>query len=349
MIDLKIENVPQVSGNHPDYPKYRVALMIQQVRNELKVGEGRLSPIKFVEQLIKQYLDEGAVAASTWRTYRHYVVQYLRQFRDDEVQIALDLLQAQKVTTGTAAKQKEKEVTAEDLNGLIEHLMKVGQRSDSKYAVLTAAWLTATILTGLRPAEWETAKLYLAGDTQSNRVEIAVLKVDNAKASAERSFGPHRKIHLTSLSPKELSMVVDFHKGLRALLENEGVTFSQVYEGCRQQLIRTSKQLWGAEKSITLYSGRHEFKERASKVLPWEYVCAVMGHKKKRSGTAYGSGGSSVAPKVDANANIALPDPKDVLKVMRANVASEKALEKGLNQSVEPTAKVQATTAPEFG
>ena len=327
MIDLRFQNIAPVPQSHAMYQEYRVDLMVKLAREKLKLrDQDRLGPIAFVEALIETYIEEGKVAASTWRTYRHYIVGYLANLHDDEVSIAIDLLQAQKIGENEPSHRKEKEVTFEDLQTIITRLMKIGKRSDSKYALMTAAWLTATTLTGLRPTEWQGAELAIARGEQG-QVIAAVLKVWNAKASDERSFGVTRKLHLSNLSPKNLAIVADFHAAFQTLLANGETNFETIYEGCRQQLIRTSKQLWGSEKSITLYSARHEFKERASKVMPWAFVSAAMGHKKKRSGSAYGSGRSSVAPKVDKNANIALPDTADVLKVMKFNTDPGKQVE----------------------
>ena len=329
MINLEKKMIAPKNNNENGYEEYRTDLLINQTREHIGLSHNeRLGPIQFAENLIEIHITLGQLAPATWRQYKWLAIQLLETLNDDEASEAISILESQIVSKGGQNPTKSKQISTADFNALISRLIFVGKRPNALYAHTTAGWLQATIITGLRPTEWEDAVVIGSG------TDYPILKVTNAKADLRRSFGKYRHIHLRGLTEQDIHLVVSFVTTIQSL--NSGMKFPALQESCRQQLKRTCYQLWRRKKSISLTSARHEFKNRAQKVMPWEYVSALLGHKKKESGGAYGSGKGSFAPVVDARANFVLPDTQDVLSVLRHNQTNELKNELTVTPEIPP-------------
>ncbi len=187
--------------------------------------------------------------------------------------------------------QKAKRLSASDLS----RLMDVLQRSCSKWGAITAIWIYAGYLTGLRPSEWATAKV---GVDEKGR---PVLIVSNGKATNGRAFGEHRHIALDKLSDRERSCIE-----AQVRTANEYEThhdFGVLYDGCRMLLHAITRRLWpNRTHHPTLYTARHMFASNAKQVFSKIEVAALMGHASQRTAALhygkrrYANGGLNVHP-----------------------------------------------------
>lgn len=203
--------------------------------------------------------------------------------------------------------QKAKRLATPDLRRLMGAL----KDSRSRWGNMTAIWIYAGYLTGLRPAEWATAKV------GKNLKGQMVLTVENAKATNARSFGETRDIQLTKMTPKDLACIEEqvrvsneWHKAGR---------FEEFYDGCRFLLLGVNKRLWPKRTTHpTLYTSRHMFASNAKSVFSKVEVAALMGHgSADTAGLHYGkkryaNGGLKVEP---SDINVATvsamnPNPK---------------------------------------
>jgi len=168
-----------------------------------------------------------------------------------------------------------------------------------EYAIATADWLRAGLLTGLRPCEWRTARL-----------DGSVLVVDCAKSAAPRL----RHMDLSALSEADLR-VVNVHaeraSGWRVL-----GSFEHAQLGCAATIRNACCRLWPApgRRYYTLYSARHQFSSNAKTEHPAVEVSALLGHvTTKTAQRHYGRRGG--AWRHDDRPGTVLPDPAEVALV----------------------------------
>jgi integrase len=175
--------------------------------------------------------------------------------------------------------RRKKVVTQEDI-GLIEAYI---EKNNSKWGESLVIWLKSSVLTGLRPNEWQTASLIEEG----NRV---ILKSDNFKYNKDRSYAPFREIDLTNIGEGFIKLVrqqLAIVNGMKA----ERMTESH-YIGCAGLLLNLNRKIWPRRKgNITLYTGRHQFSSNAKADDDCSDLerAAMMGHKTtKTSREGYG-------------------------------------------------------------
>lgn len=187
--------------------------------------------------------------------------------------------------------QKAKRLSISDLSRLMDEL----QWSRSKWGRLTAIWIHAGYLTGLRPSEWATAKVDV------DKKDRPVLIVSNGKATNARSFGEHRHITLDQLSDHERSCI---EAQVRTASEyQKHHDFETFYDGCRMLLHAITRRLWPKRTNHpTLYTTRHMFASNAKKVFSKIEVAALMDHASQHTAALhygkrrYANGGLNVHP-----------------------------------------------------
>ena len=196
-----------------------------------------------------------SLSKSTWRTYRSALTFYTELMyersllKTAEVDFLKETLngygECLKQTTKTSS-QKRKNQQNKDHNLLMAHL----RASKSSFAPRLMMWLHVNRMVGLRPCEWNNARVNGVDDRIS-------LIVDNAKTTNGRSHGIKRIIPIDHISEPNVANIGKFAGYCSHLSPSE---FKSLYEGCRKLLQRSSRKLWGKRlKHITLYSSRHQF------------------------------------------------------------------------------------------
>lgn len=272
-----------------------------------------LTPLQIAHWLIdKRY----GFSKSTWRQYRAALI-FAFKFPQTESSDAHALLIAinrleqtqpapgKKMQKRTSA-QKTKKVRDEDLIRLLKYFSSKSPR----YGFETQAWLLSGIWTGLRPCEWEEAKV-------NTNNELIVI---NAKSTNGRSHGKTRTIELTGLDNLE-RQVVDFHlknvQQAKLVSEFRGDSgFSQFYTHCRSCLYQATRTLWPSRKQyISLYSARHQFSANAKKNgFSLVQIAALMGHASIETPATHYGRRSAGCGSMKVNAN-----EEDMLRVLELN------------------------------
>ncbi len=174
---------------------------------------------------------------------------------------------------------KRKFLPLDDLDRLETRLRRLAR---SPMAVVTADWLRAGCLTGLRPCEWSDASL--DGD---------LLTVRNRKTSNGRGNGVFRTLDLSALSNADLSVVARMAErgaGWAAL-----GTYASRQAACAEIVREACLAIWPSpRRHYTLYSARHQALANAKDALSPVEVGALAGHKTSRTAVrSYGLRGSA--------------------------------------------------------
>lgn len=168
-------------------------------------------------------------------------------------------------------------------------------QSRSEYARSTKRWFEASVLTGLRPTEWQHALLTTDAAGQT------ILVIKNAKTSNGRGHGPERTIELGNFTASEIAVVTE-HLGTVRKWINEK-SFERRYGSCRRLLRNIARKLWPRRRKYpTLYTGRHIFAANAKVDHGPIAVAALMGHASTETAYAHygkrytGTGGMAAMP-----------------------------------------------------
>ncbi len=219
-----------------------------------------------------------------WATFRQYqaslVCRYEIEFertRDPLFQKTAEEIRSLPSTgcrpdreLGHTSSRKRKGIPKQDFSILVSNLANPARASE--YSKRAALWLMAGLATGLRPCEWEYARL-----SESSMM----LSVPNAKATNGRATGISRivPVHADDL------LVIRAH--LRSLdeLRARGLEFSGIQKGCSQAIRRTCALLWPGDNKRTyaLYSARHQFSANTKAIASAEEVAALLGHRSIRT------------------------------------------------------------------
>ena len=258
-----------------------------------------ISPLTVVEHLIGR---KPTIARNTWKQYKnslryHFqtmITETTEKLVTEELQAAITLLNttssegALKYGTQTSSR-KQKGVKRADYDKLLTYIDKhVGRH---RYASALKTWLEATRITGLRPGEWEFAKLREKRGKQ-------VLKIKNAKATNGRGNGKDRSLDLTDLSPGEMEVLQDMVQMLEGYAAEIG--FHQLQKAVSDYMYAATRSCFGKRKKYpALYSMRHQFSADAKMSGSSKAeVAALMGHgSDATAGTHY-------APKASGNSTI---------------------------------------------
>ncbi len=214
--------------------------------------------------------------ATTWRMYRAAVHYYLELHIDQggnitEAQSLLerdaairsrDAFSGNQKARGTrngtdkvaSSSLKMKRIPVNDMQRIMSWLRV---RSRSRWSQATAIWLTAGLLCGLRPSEWERTYLHEIEDKKALYGRRAWLFVICAKATNGRGFATSRTIDLSTFDDESLASVKDM-VNLAATWRRAG-TFRENQNTCAQLLANGVRWLWPRRKmTISLYSARHQ-------------------------------------------------------------------------------------------
>ena len=212
---------------------------------------------------------------STWRQYKASICYFMEQLGPVEIVRYLKSQTAEGCNkdgkTAKTSSQKQKHFKHEDLIELTTFLAK----GKSRYNNLLAMWLILNIQLGLRPSEWETAKL-----------DGHQLIVQNGKNTNNRSHGQERRILLSDAPDNFLELLKEFLMALDRAVSAKG-SFQIVYELLRKKLYKANYMLWPRRKKRpTLYSTRHQFSADLKKSnYSLTEIAALFGHATDETAT----------------------------------------------------------------
>lgn len=178
-------------------------------------------------------------------------------------------------TPGRTSSRKRKGIPEKDFNLLIANL--ANPKLGSQYARCSALWLMATLATGLRPCEWEQARL------DPERGELVVV---NAKATNGRGNGSTR---ILPVDPEDVPVVEAFLRTIREMIANgpsgHAIDYALLQKSCGVAVNRACKALWGGNpmKRYALYSARHQYLANLKAVVSKQEVAARAGHSSERT------------------------------------------------------------------
>jgi hypothetical protein len=163
------------------------------------------------------------------------------------------------------AQQKAKSLSTTDRVAIIDALLT---NDSSSYAGPTAFWFIAGTLTGLRPCEWQNAKL----------ISNNTLNLVDAKVSNGRGFAEARTQDLKFLSESDIAIIRIYLDNVQTS-RTSGPGYKSFYNSCRDILWRTSDSVWpGRSRHPSLYTARHIFAADGKSSFPKEVVAALFGH-----------------------------------------------------------------------
>ena len=301
----------------------RTRNLVAQCRKKLNIPNNEeLDYRRFVGWLITQ---KPNWSRDTWRQYKASVVFFLEKETEDGNEIAseametllpVDVTGCVKKTNKTSG-AKQKKVPAKDYRAIIKNIQDFG----SPWAEDVERWIGASMLTGLRPIEWATAKI----ETRNN---IPALIVQNAKATNGRAHGPTRTILMDGLTDDERLMIATHVQ--RANQWEQAGQYERFYHGCAATLSRATRRLWPKRTShATLYSMRHQFSANAkASGFTREEIAALMGHAVDTTATQHYGKKTAGYEMITVR-----PDPAEVARI--------RSVFKGRIQPPNPTVRIQ--------
>lgn len=301
----------------------RTRNLVAQCRKKLNIPNNEeLDYRRFVGWLITQ---KPNWSRDTWRQYKASVVFFLEKETEAGNEIAseametllpVDVTGCVKKTNKTSG-AKQKKVPAKDYRAIIKNIQDFG----SPWAEDVERWIGASMLTGLRPIEWATAKI----ETRNN---IPALIVQNAKATNGRAHGPTRTILMDGLTDDERLMIATHVQ--RANQWEQAGQYERFYHGCAATLSRATRRLWPKRTShATLYSMRHQFSANAkASGFTREEIAALMGHAVDTTATQHYGKKTAGYEMITVR-----PDPAEVARI--------RSVFKGRMQPPNPTVRIQ--------
>lgn len=233
------------------------------------------------------------ISPATWRQYKASLVWFLE--KKNHISLADKLLSESNdgcreikkdpITERKTSARKKKSVTENEELAISQHLNSTVDQSF--WSRPTLAFFKATLLTGLRPEEWQSASLIMEPNKDLDKESLPALKVKNAKATNGRAHGEYRHLHLNDLSKKDLLFIrlALQYANPRApdgwqSPEGKEKSWHNYYKKLRGHLYRTVKKLFPmSTRKIALYSCRHQFIANLKKAkFKREEIAALVGH-----------------------------------------------------------------------
>ncbi len=201
------------------------------------------------------------------------------------------------------ATQKVKRFSRKDTEELLKQL--AGSRST--WGRPAARWFIAGYLTGLRPGEWQTARMHV-----DERGGFQLL-VKNAKNTNDRAHSEHRTLSLTRLRDDQLR-IIRLHLITVHTYASTG-HFQDLYDACRQLVRRKADAIWPKRsRHPSLYTARHMFAADAKAMFDQVIVAALMGHASAETA------GQHYAPAWSGRGGLGVePSQKDINAVLHRN------------------------------
>lgn len=271
---------------------YRARLLRHQAAKALGIpANADLLPSDLVRHVIDR---KPELATRSWRVYKAALTADIEAMRDlasahnelllvDDAEVALAWL-SEEGADGT--KRRSRQTSANKRKGFPKTLRDAlfayldAHKGKHRYAGILKHWLHYSLLTGLRPCEWDAAAFVVHDGKPA-------LRVENAKHTNGRGNGPYRTLLLHHLPEAELAGLQDWLGLLDAMQRDEGLSFAAIQLRLRKYLQRctriVAKQAGHRGKLPTLYSTRHQWSANMKKLARdkgWEarQVAALHGH-----------------------------------------------------------------------
>lgn len=200
----------------------------------------------------------------------------------------------------------------ESMRVVLTELSGTRKSGTARYSsgIETALFLISTMMTGLRPVEWQEAEIHDQYYDPHTMVTLGpVLHVVTAKQDKRREDNPLRGYRLLVLNEWSADQI-DQLRGFLAQIPKEDEAFRRFYDRCRKTLTRVwkkikddpaiivheetssaaKKKLGGEGVSLAIYSCRHIFAEeirRSRKYTRFE-LAALLGHSMLTNQKYYG-------------------------------------------------------------
>jgi len=167
---------------------------------------------------------------------------------------------------------------------VLDSFVKRSTNDNNIYAKYLLDWLPVALWTGVRPSEWEDARV----DS-----EYEVLIVPNGKQQlTDGTFGESRRLFLNFTDEQKkrlrrhLNRVSNYGRS-----DEEKILFDRILGSAQNQLRRVVRDVLDSDDGIypSLYSCRHQFcaNAKASEFSEIE-IAAMMGHRSFRTQKSYG-------------------------------------------------------------
>ena len=284
-----------------------------------------VSLVQFVHWFVKGNGGMGAegrlLSKSTYRLYRASCWWFLRNRGTgaSDFEEACALLKEDSYNTSrnyffersrTTARRMKK-FPEEDFAKVIEWL-ETARRIHISNAMIF--FLKASILTGLRPHEWQYSRLYETADSRGR--QRIILAVPNSKHSNGRATGDARLIDVTDFDGEDIEVI----KKNLFVCERWRDKWLAKERNMANVMKQINMELWPRRKKVyMLYSCRHQAIANFKRVYDRETIAAIVGHgSNNTAGEHYGRrkvGSSSVRslPKpVEGELNMALRRQHDL-------------------------------------
>lgn len=251
--------------------------------------------------------------ASYWRKMKAVALHGLDREGDRSAREAEALLKAETSTGSsktTSRPSKLKRVPEDDLSRVFEALADRARRS-SDLARITALWLRAGRVVGLRPCEWKGTRVRPKDERGG-----PYLLVPNAKRTNGRSHGEFRTLDLGAVARDDLMAVLRFAQVSESVGPDH---FDRMQRGCSELLSRVNAEIWPRRKQrLTLYSARHQFSADCKRLYGRREVAALMGQKTTQTAYRHYARAIVGVDRLGEDGSIALPIPSadDVQRVL---------------------------------
>ena len=193
-------------------------------------------------------------------------------------------------------KSSEKKIGRADLKTILHELEDRGEKGNG-----TLLWVQATMITGLRPVEWNQSELDDEGKLHTRRAKShrhisAFERMNMAKRIVGRevknvyeaddiiiqAMGKMPLAHIIEHRTLELEGdELDIVKRHLANVEREDAKgedgFDKYQQACTKYLHRLCKSIWKDEKLYSLYSFRHQFAANSKRVMSLDEVKLTLG------------------------------------------------------------------------
>lgn len=242
------------------------------------------------------WLSQAIMGKESFSKNRSALLFVARKRSDKEaIELLTGLRQEKNRMIQPSTKSRNKHLKPEEIEKLIHWLDQEGRTRNNKsgneemriqgeiWINRTITFLRAASATGLRPIEWQWAKLI--------EVEgFPHLQTQNAKIKFQKA-ATERLIPLDTQTPQEIEAIQQNLKNLSEYLQIESGSLQTYQQSIRRWVNRAQEQVLPNRKTkVDLYSLRHAYHYHLVELgIPQEEIHQRMGHKAK-SARQYGGG-----------------------------------------------------------
>jgi integrase len=262
-----------------------------------------------ITQVIEDMIDREDLTQSTKNMARAALLWYIRSGQvEDKEGAAIGIAMLEKMQKPPGRKpliNRPKKITEEDLEILLAELDRRSLKSE--WAKRCAAWVSAGLVTGVRPIEWlhsewvndehtclriKNAKIKLLPPAflRKHATEEETRELERIRSLEIEEDEPSRIIPIDNASDisiveKHLHLLHEFVPGTMSE-KGKLAEFKKYHDACALLLRRTCRKLWGTKKAFTLYTMRKQFSANMKAVHGSDITAELMGHSSSDSPSA---------------------------------------------------------------